>query len=67
MRNLSVMEQKQVVGGGWLVKAYYWDSGLEDKNKRRFFDTPEEAWYYYSYLSNNYGDIYHVLQPQERK
>lgn len=66
MRNLSVMEQKQVVGGGYLVKAYYWSTGQENYSLRRFFDTSEEAWDYYSYLSNNYGDIYHVLQPQYR-
>lgn len=61
------MEQKQFVGGGWLVKAYYWSTGQENQDLRRFFETSDEAWNYYSYLANNYGDIYNVLQPQERR
>lgn len=66
MRNISVMEQKQISGGKFLVKAYFWKNGQEDVSLRKTFYDEEEAWEYYYYLLNNKSDVYNVLQPQFR-
>lgn len=62
MRNLSVMEQKQVVGGDYVVKFYDWDTGVENRGLRRSFNDYDSAELYKKImLENGYGDYYHII------
>lgn len=68
MRNLSVMEQKQVNGGIWLVKVYRYSDGQLDSYMTRAFESEDDAWDWCLTINNSscYWDDYHALEPQER-
>lgn len=68
MKNLSMQEQKQIVGGSYIVKAYYWSTGEEDLTLRKSFNVEGEAWdYYNSLFKKGYGKTHHILEPSYRK
>lgn len=58
MLNLSINEQKQINGGTFRVKAYYWTSGAENVAIRGDFTTREAASSYAKTLDKN---IYNVI------
>ncbi|MBR3771272.1 MAG: hypothetical protein IKL07_03295 [Clostridium sp.] len=58
MRDLSVMEQKQVVGGYWCVKVYRYDNGsLVEKH---YENTKQQCidWFHDNYNAKYYNDVY---------
>lgn len=58
MLKLSINEQKQINGGTYRVKAYFWTSGAEDTGLRGDFSTMEAASRYAKTLDSS---IYHVI------
>lgn len=58
MLNLSIDEQKQINGGTYRVKAYYWTTGAENIDLRGDFTTQAAASSYAKSLDHN---IYNVI------
>lgn len=62
MRNLSVMEQKQVVGGYWCVKVYKYSDG--NYLRKYYFNTMSEAEHEVDYWNGKSN--YHAIMIEIR-